>query len=102
MIAGAAQADFAVLVIDSSPGEFEAGFNIRGQTKEHALLVRSMGIQRIIVAVNKLDLVSLALEKLHPCHLLTFAVELGRGEVYGHQTTDDAIPRCSRFPCKEH
>ncbi|EPS41099.1 hypothetical protein H072_4950 [Dactylellina haptotyla CBS 200.50] len=56
MIAGAAQADFAVLVIDSSPGEFEAGFNIRGQTKEHALLVRSMGVQRIIVAVNKLDL----------------------------------------------
>ncbi|KAF3933712.1 hypothetical protein ABW19_dt0203574 [Dactylella cylindrospora] len=58
MIAGAAQADFAVLVIDSSPGEFEAGFNIRGQTKEHALLVRSMGVQRIIVAVNKLDLMS--------------------------------------------
>ncbi|KAF3902318.1 hypothetical protein ABW21_db0209509 [Orbilia brochopaga] len=56
MIAGAAQADFAVLVIDSAPGEFEAGFNIRGQTKEHALLVRSMGVQRIIVAVNKLDL----------------------------------------------
>ncbi|RVD89605.1 uncharacterized protein DFL_000607 [Arthrobotrys flagrans] len=56
MIAGAAQADFAVLVIDSSPGEFEAGFNVRGQTKEHALLVRSMGVQRIIVAVNKLDL----------------------------------------------
>ncbi|EWC46452.1 hypothetical protein DRE_04395 [Drechslerella stenobrocha 248] len=56
MIAGAAQADFAVLVIDSSPGEFEAGFNIRGQTKEHALLVRSIGVQRIIVAVNKLDL----------------------------------------------
>ncbi|KAK6526030.1 Hsp70 suppressor, GTPase facilitates ribosomal subunit dissociation [Arthrobotrys megalospora] len=56
MIAGAAQADFAVLVIDSSPGEFEAGFNVRGQTKEHALLVRSMGVQRIIIAVNKLDL----------------------------------------------
>ena len=57
MISGAAQADCAILVIDSKKNAFEAGFLHGGQTKEHATLARCLGVSQIIVAVNKLDLV---------------------------------------------
>ncbi len=59
MISGASQADCALLVVDSAVGEFEAGFERGGQTREHLLLVRSLGVSQVVVAVNKLDQVSL-------------------------------------------
>lgn len=61
MISGAAQADTAVLVVDGSSGAFERGFEGGGQTREHAVLVRSLGVQQLVVAVNKLDAVSFLL-----------------------------------------
>ncbi|KAI3329965.1 hypothetical protein F4824DRAFT_480176 [Ustulina deusta] len=61
MIAGASQADFAILVVDATTGAFEAG--LKGQTREHSLLLRSMGVSRIIVAINKLDTVAWSQER---------------------------------------
>jgi translation elongation factor TU len=58
MISGAAQADFAILVVDGAPGQFEVGFGNDGQTKEHALLARSLGAWHLIVAVNKMDAIA--------------------------------------------
>jgi hypothetical protein len=51
------QADVAVMVVNATRGEFEAGFDSGGQTREHAVLVRSLGVSQLIVAVNKLDTV---------------------------------------------
>ena len=46
-----------MLVVNATVGEFEAGFETGGQTREHALLVRSLGVRQMAVAVNKMDTV---------------------------------------------
>lgn len=55
MITGASQADAALLVISSRKGEFEAGMSAEGQTREHALLAKTLGIDQLIVVINKMD-----------------------------------------------
>lgn len=55
MIGGASQADVAVLIISARRSEFEAGFDRGGQTREHALLAKTLGVQRLVVAINKMD-----------------------------------------------
>jgi len=56
MITGASQADAAILAVSAKKGEFEAGMSPEGQTREHLILAKTMGIDQIIVAVTKMDL----------------------------------------------
>ena len=55
MIAGACQADVGVLVISARKGEFETGFDRGGQTREHAMLAKTLGVRILVVAINKMD-----------------------------------------------
>ncbi|MWG35580.1 translation elongation factor EF-1 subunit alpha [Halomarina oriensis] len=50
MITGASQADNAVLVVAADDG-------VAPQTQEHVFLARTLGIDELIIAVNKMDLV---------------------------------------------
>ncbi|KAH3670981.1 hypothetical protein OGAPHI_000692 [Ogataea philodendri] len=53
MINGVSQADLALMIIDAN--SFESGFSNQGQTKEHLTIAKNLGIERCVVAVNKMD-----------------------------------------------
>jgi elongation factor 1-alpha len=55
MVTGASQADGAILMISAKRGEYEAGTNPGGQTREHAFLAKTLGVNQLVVAVNKMD-----------------------------------------------
>jgi len=48
MLTGASQADAAVLVVSAKEG-------IEDQTRQHAFLIKTLGIKQLVVAINKLD-----------------------------------------------
>ncbi|HDN63040.1 translation elongation factor EF-1 subunit alpha [Candidatus Bathyarchaeota archaeon] len=55
MVTGASQADGAILLVSAKRGEFEAGIGPGGQTREHAFLAFTLGVNQLVVAINKMD-----------------------------------------------
>nr|GAT54917.1 elongation factor [Mycena chlorophos] len=51
MITGAAQMDGAIIVVSATDGQMP-------QTREHLLLARQVGIKRLVVFINKVDMIS--------------------------------------------
>ncbi|MBV8342534.1 MAG: sulfate adenylyltransferase subunit CysN [Gammaproteobacteria bacterium] len=55
MVTGASTADLAVILIDARKG-------VLTQTRRHSFLVRLLGIRRVVLAINKMDLVDYSAE----------------------------------------
>lgn len=63
MIGGASQADVALLMVPANKGAFESAIQKadhsigqqQGQTRQHARLLNLLGVEQILVGVNKMD-----------------------------------------------
>jgi sulfate adenylyltransferase subunit 1 len=58
MVTGASTAHAAIILVDATRVTFEAGQAVLlPQTKRHSAIVKLLGLQHVIVAINKMDLV---------------------------------------------
>ena len=77
MVTGASTADVAVILIDGRKG-------VLTQTRRHSYLVSLLGIKKVALAVNKLDLVSYSQERFNEivAEYLSFAASIGLADVH--------------------
>ena len=97
MITGASTADLAVILIDARKG-------VLTQTRRHSHLVALIGIKRIVLAINKMDLVDYdrAMFERIDADYRAFAAELGLEEIVSIPMSalrgDNVIAPSSRMP----
>ena len=92
MIGGASQADVGILVISARKGEYETGFEKGGQTREHAMLAKTQGVNKIVIVVNKMDdpTVEWSEERYKEC--TTKVVQFLKGVGYNPKTDISMMP----------
>ena len=97
MITGASTADLAVILIDARKG-------VLTQTRRHSHLVALIGIKRIVLAINKMDLVDYdrAVFERIDADYRAFAAELGLEEIVSIPMSalrgDNVIAPSARMP----
>ncbi|HET9330189.1 MAG TPA: GTP-binding protein, partial [Steroidobacteraceae bacterium] len=76
MVTGASTAELAVILIDARRG-------VLTQTRRHSFLVRLLGISRVVLAVNKMDLVDYARERFEAivADYKVFAARIGLSDI---------------------
>jgi elongation factor Tu len=74
MITGASQMDGAILLVDGSQGP-------ERQTEEHVLLARQVGVEHLVVFVNKIDIADLELLELVELEIGVLLAKHGYGRV---------------------
>lgn len=58
MITGASQAEAAILIVDAEEG-------VQEQTRRHAYILSMLGLEQVIVVINKMDLVDFSEDRLN-------------------------------------
>ncbi|KVN05381.1 sulfate adenylyltransferase subunit CysN [Burkholderia diffusa] len=97
MITGASTADLAVILIDARKG-------VLTQTRRHSHLVALIGIRRVVLAINKMDLVDYdrAVFERIDADYRAFAAELGLEEIVSIPMSalrgDNVIASSARMP----
>ncbi|CAB3969082.1 MULTISPECIES: sulfate adenylyltransferase subunit CysN [Burkholderia] len=97
MITGASTADLAVILIDARKG-------VLTQTRRHSHLVALIGIKRVVLAINKMDLVDYdrAVFERIDADYRAFAAELGLAEIVSIPMSalrgDNVIASSARMP----
>ncbi|MGU7816542.1 sulfate adenylyltransferase subunit CysN [Burkholderia sp. AW49-1] len=97
MITGASTADLAVILIDARKG-------VLTQTRRHSHLVALIGIRRVVLAINKMDLVDYdrAMFERIDADYRAFAAELGLDEIVSIPMSalrgDNVIASSTRMP----
>ncbi|MHC3993218.1 sulfate adenylyltransferase subunit CysN [Thiomicrolovo sp. ZZH C-3] len=100
MATGASTADLAIILID-------ARYGIQTQTRRHSFIVRLLGITRVIVAVNKMDLVDCSEGRFEAIRqeYMAFAAGLDIAEVsvipLSALEGDNVVERSARMPWYE-
>jgi len=88
MVTGASTADLAVVLVDARRGVTE-------QSKRHAFISALLGIPRMVVAINKMDLVEYSQERFDElaAEFEGFAARLSRGPGIRSAGAEHASPR---------
>jgi len=55
MVMGSSHCNLGIIVLSARKGEYES--SLKGQTLEHVLIARGMGISSLVVCINKMDLI---------------------------------------------
>ncbi len=97
MVTGASTADLAVILVDARKG-------ILTQTRRHSYLVSLLGTERIVLAVNKMDLVDYSQSVFDAIErdYRAFAVQLGLSDITAIPVSaiggDNVVARGARMP----
>ena len=83
---------FVEFVVDAKSVEFETGFEKGGQTREHVMLVKTAGVSKLLVVINKMDDITVNWDKARYDEILGKITPFIKAAGYNPKTDITFIP----------